>query len=634
MPDSPCQRDCYLALIDEIVQMTLKGKIRSKEQVYRLLRQNIIQGSGEMFERCLGDRFSSLERQLEIQTDEFKLAKANRSLRALKTIQGEWERWQQQNQSTDIITTAVQQIAIADPSQRLTALMRALDPNQKHALGSSQLKQLSQSLEQRAATASDPDTLKELQQLSNGIQQGLDSWKPLETHLVSWMYEQSKGQLGFAGAPSQHGPWSIWAKQTRSSLPRRLFQSLAQNQAITALVVTELPLELPAWIELVTILRYLQQGLVNWFDKLVYDSKVGAKLSIATFLTFAIIWSQLANGLGQTERGDPANNQRLAKACFQIALQILRAFAQRDYFPLYGGIFASFSGDYLRDALNYLDEPLKQAEGTQEKARILTLLGASRRILGDYSGASALHQQALAIAQAAADRPCAIANFNHLSRIQVAQNDYAAAIDYSQRALVLSRQAGDRLGEANALANLGYSQVFQARQSQLTALETGEAETCETAIAYLQQGLQLAERLGDRQSQALCLTSLGVAYTVLDRSTQAIPYLEGGLQAAQFSGDLYLQGLNLAYLAAAHHALQNWEQAIYQGCLGMYLLEQIAAPEWRQPAGLLLVLQGQMGAIAFEKILEQHRSKILSTIGVDGYDHLPKLLEDYRRSLE
>ncbi|HEY9859430.1 MAG TPA: hypothetical protein V6D16_07985, partial [Candidatus Obscuribacterales bacterium] len=196
-----------------------------------------------------------------------------------------------------------------------------------------------------------------------------------------------------------------------------------------------------------------------------------------------------------------------------------------------------------------------------------------------------------------------------------------------QRALILSRQAGDRLGEANALANLGYSEVLQAQQ-----LEQAEPETDQSAIDYLQQGLKLSERLGDRQSQALCLSSLGIAHIVLDQPQMAIAYLEGGIQAAQFSGDLYLQARNLAHLAEAYYRLQNLEKSVYSGCLGMYLLEQIASNEWRQPAGLLMILQGQMGEAGFQAALEQHRRQIASVIGVDGYDHIPQLLEQYRHS--
>ena len=65
----------------------------------------------------------------------------------------------------------------------------------------------------------------------------------------------------------------------------------------------------------------------------------------------------------------------------------------------------------------------------------------------------------------------------------------------------------------------------------------------------------------------------------------------------------------------------------------MYLLEQIASKEWRQPAGLLTILQGQMGTLAFQNLLEQQRPQIIAVIGVDGYDHIPQLLEQYQSSM-
>lgn len=173
--------------------------------------------------------------------------------------------------------------------------------------------------------------------------------------------------------------------------------------------------------------------------------------------------------------------------------------------------------------------------------------------------------------------------------------------------------------------NLGYSEVMQAQQTEQT-----EPETYEMAINYLQQGLALSERLGDLQSKALCFSSLGIAYLVIGQPQAAIKHLEDGLQTAQISGDLYLQGLNLANLAEAYYQLQNPEQAVYTGVLGMYLLNQIASNEWRKTAGLLTILQGQIGAEAFSQLLQQNRSKIISVIGVDGYDYIPQLLDEYR----
>ena len=53
--------------------------------------------------------------------------------------------------------------------------------------------------------------------------------------------------------------------------------------------------------------------------------------------------------------------------------------------------------------------------------------------------------------------------------------------------------------------------------------------------------------------------------------------------------------------------------------------------ELRQSAGLLTILQGQMGIEAFQILLDQYRPGMLQWIGVDGFDHLLALLEEYKQ---
>ncbi|WP_066378814.1 tetratricopeptide repeat protein [Anabaena sp. CA = ATCC 33047] len=612
MSDSLPLRDRYLALIDEIVQLTLQGKISSVEMVYQMLQKGILAGTGEIFEVALSDRASAIQTQVDSEPDEVKKAKANRSLRAIKTIQTQWQRYREQNQAIEAIASASQAITTASADERLATFLRLTDPNLKNPLNLSQLQQLAKSLQQFAQFDAD------IAQISQGINRGLTAWQRLQEHLVSWMYEQNQA-LGFGGVPGETGPWATWAKKVNSDVPQALLRTLAVEQSAIPFAETQRELTLSDWVEISIILQYLQRGLVSWFDQQTYNIQAGSKLSISTFLTFAVIWSQLASGWqSQTVYSNAAS---------QIMLQILRTFAQRAYFPLYGGIFASFSGSYLRDALDYLDEPLSKVARTQEKARILTLLGYSQRALGQYQRSIQFHEQALEIARNAGDRPCEIANLNHLSRTYVQEQNYTEAINQSQRALMLSRQTGDRTGEANALVNLGYSEVMQAQK-----LEQVEPETYQMAINYLEQGLNLSEKLADIQSKALCLSSLGIAYLVIQKPETAIKYLEDGFKTAQISGDLYLQGRNLAYLAEAYYHLQNPEKAVYTGSLGMYLLEQIASREWRQPAGLLIILQGQIGTENFQNLLLQHRPKIIAIIGIDGYDYIPKLLTQYQES--
>jgi tetratricopeptide (TPR) repeat protein len=612
-------RDRYLTWINQLVEKILKGQLPSKEQVYRQLDQELEPETGDIFEQCLQERLTALQTNLDTATDELKQAKATRSLRAIKTLQGEWERHKKEKGTANAIATAAQALLSAEPDQRFVAWVNVLDANQIQALTLEQLKQLAATLSQTVSITGTANPA--LQQLIVGIRTGIASWRTLEPHLVSWMYEQGQN-LGFEGIPGQRGPWQFWSQQVSSPLLRSLFQGLALNQPMAESIGRQ-ENALQDWVDLALTLQLTQRGLVNWFEQQPYDSKWGTQQAIATFLSFAVLWGQLSAGIAQSSSESPSiGSEGLGQGCFQMALQTLRSFTQKAYFPMYGGVFALLSGRHLQDALNYLDAPLRQAEGTQEKARMLTLLGYSQRALGNIEQALTFHQQALEIAQAAADTPCEIANLNHISRTHLAQKRYGEAVGYSQRALILARQRGDRLGEANALTNLGYAQILTAQQIERLIPEASEA-----SIGYLKEGLRLSEQLGDRQSQALCYNSLGIAYGLLEQPAEAIPYLQQGLQAAQRSGDLYLQGLNWSYLAENYYRTGDRLQAIQAGMLGLYGLEQIQAPEQSQPQGLLAVLRGQLGVESFQEAVRQCRPNLLPLIGVDGFDHVLQLLE-------
>jgi tetratricopeptide (TPR) repeat protein len=627
------------ALIDKIVEKGIQGKIRSKEQIYQMLVENITIGTSEIFERCLAARIEATQRQIDQvttsphlfpqQTAEMQKERLIRSAKILEQIQGEYLRWQKEIRSAEEIVRVTQEILATPAIDRFIVLLQAIDPNQTYVLNFEELQQLSQSLKQAAEEVGEGDR-ETVEALAAGINNSLESLQGLDTYLSSWIYDQptNRRQLGYhQESTKSREPWETWRQHVTSPLLQHLFSDLAGDR-LPLESATEPPRSLRAWVELAIVLQRLQRGLVAWFEKQPYSSEGGKACSISTFLTFTVIWFQLSCACDRATKIPVSDRQQLAKACFQMVLQILRTFAQRAYFPLYGGVFALFSKDYLRDALEYLDAPLQKVAGTQEKARILTLLGYSQHLLGKYEAANSFHEQALEISRSAGDRICEIANLNHKSRICISQNNYAEAINYSQRALILSRQVGDQLGETNALANFGYSEVLSAQQKRM------EPEVYETAIEYLKQGLKLSEKLIDYQSQALCSNSLGIAYTVLEEPQTAIQYLEKGTQSARFSGDLYLQGFNFAYLAEAYYAMRNLEKAVGNGCLGMYILERITARDWRKPAGLMTIVKGQIGEAGFQNLLRANRPKMMAIIGFDGCDHIPQLLEQYKQSLD
>ncbi|MGB3401266.1 MAG: tetratricopeptide repeat protein [Microcoleaceae cyanobacterium] len=617
-------QDKYITFIDEIITNVLKGKIASKEIIYRRLVEALEPGTGEIFERCLIEKFNTLENQVKTESDELKQAKSLRQLRAIKLLQQAWEQWQKKYQAQSQCDVAVQQIIAVSSEERLGILLKFLDPNQSYLFKHPQIKQLAHSLQLAAENSTEELVAFELRQYAAGLIEGLSSITELEPHLISWIYDAPNRAVGFGEVVSHSGPWASWAKNVSHPLAKELFNLQAQNQSATAIISAQNTIDIKMWVGLMVLMRDLQMGLVTWFDKQAYSAKVGQDLSGVTFIVFAMIWSELSQGFQMTSMG--SQKEQITHGCFKMTLQSLRAFAGRSNFPLYGGVFASFSGNTFRETIDYLDRPLNEVENIQEKARILTVLGYSQQWMGNYQKALDFHQEALELSRTTQDRACEIANLNHLSRLNWRNQDYNSAINQAQRALILARQTGDKTGEAYSLVSLGFCEVLISRQQRAVT-----AEQLESSINYLQQGLKLSEKLNNLLNKALSLTGLGIAYVTLEQPRQAVQVLEQGLSVVQSVGDINLQALGCAYIAEAYYQLQQNDLAVYLGCLGMYLLEQRGNLQWQQAAALMMILQGKLGEEQFEAILSKYRDKIIAQIGVDGFDYLPDLIERYRQ---
>jgi len=619
-------RDRYNTFLEHVISETLAGRIQSEAQLERLLAEQVEAGTGEMFERVLADALGTLQQTADQETDALKQAKATRKLRALKKLQGAWEKGQKQRQAQDATVSAVRAIQAAEGSDRLTTLNQTLDPNQSNAFNYGHIQNLTKALQQAADTTEDPSEALALRQFATGLKRGLESYQRLEPHIVSWMFDAQRS-VGFEATPIIAGPWKTWATQVNSPVLKDFFEGQLQNQSAALFAAHQTDLDPSGWIELMVVLRGLQNGLVAWLDKQPYSIQGGQHLAGVTFLVFGMVWSELSNGFQQATQHSEELRRAFAQASFQSALQTLRTFARRDNFPLYGGIFASFSGETFRETIAYLDQPLQAVENVQEKARILTVLGYSQRLLGQHERALILHREALELARQAQDQRCEIANLNHFSRLSLFRKNYEEATNHAQYALILARQVGDRQGEANALASLGYSQVMALRQQP----EAVTPEDLELPI----QGLERAQKLADKedvQNLALCAVGLGIAYTLTEQFAAARQVLEQGIGLAARVGDRDLQGMSHAYLAEACYQLQQTELAVCHGSLGMYLLEQRGNALWEKPAALLLILKGQLGPESFAKAMDTCRSNLVPLIGVDGFDHLAVLMTRYQGS--
>ncbi len=117
------------------------------------------------------------------------------------------------------------------------------------------------------------------------------------------------------------------------------------------------------------------------------------------------------------------------------------------------------------------------------------------RTQGPWNQALTLHQTALGVAHKAGDRLGEANALRDLGVVQYLTDDYPAAAVNLEQALVLYRDLGDRLGEANALKDLGFVQRLSGDYP--------------AAAVSLEQALVLYRDLGDRLGEAEVLNNLG-----------------------------------------------------------------------------------------------------------------------------
>jgi tetratricopeptide (TPR) repeat protein/transcriptional regulator with XRE-family HTH domain len=114
---------------------------------------------------------------------------------------------------------------------------------------------------------------------------------------------------------------------------------------------------------------------------------------------------------------------------------------------------------------------------------------------GYWDQALAVHQTGLAAAREAGDRPGQARALAMLSEAHFSTNDRAAAIASTQQALELYRELGDWAGQANALNGLGFVHRL-----------SGDYRP---AAACHQRALELYRDLGDQRGQAESISRLG-----------------------------------------------------------------------------------------------------------------------------
>ena len=156
---------------------------------------------------------------------------------------------------------------------------------------------------------------------------------------------------------------------------------------------------------------------------------------------------------------------------------------------------------------------------------------------GHWDQSAALHQGALAAARQAGDRLGEADALSTLGVLQRENGSYPAAAASLARALALYRDIGDHPGQADALNELGFQRVL-----------TGDYRA---AAASHQQALLLARGTGDRRAEAHAVSNLGLVQQLTGDHPAAAASQQQALALFGDLGDLLDQAHALNRLASS-----------------------------------------------------------------------------------
>ena len=163
-----------------------------------------------------------------------------------------------------------------------------------------------------------------------------------------------------------------------------------------------------------------------------------------------------------------------------------------------------FVRGYLSEGRRWLEAALASSSTQAEpgpslllRAKLLNAAGVLAHDQCDYSRATALHEESLALVRRLGREGGIAASLNNLGLVARSQGEYARAAAYYAESLALRRAAGDDWSAAVALSNLG-----------LVAQDQGDGDG---AVAHFEESLALRRALGDQRGIALVLNNLGGA---------------------------------------------------------------------------------------------------------------------------
>jgi tetratricopeptide (TPR) repeat protein len=267
------------------------------------------------------------------------------------------------------------------------------------------------------------------------------------------------------------------------------------------------------------------------------------------------LWGQYYQAIADYAQAQAAVEQGLQVARSQAeTLAEMRCLSQL-------GLIAGSQGDYelaksrYRQALALLQDHTDYSDGeAQVLTHALNGLGSTLREQGEFSQVQTIYQQALALSRQIGNRSGEAEALNSLGVVAFYQRDFTVALSSFRQALEIRQAIGDRTGEGKSVYSLA-----------MTVSEMGDYGQ---AMDYLSMALNIAQETRNRRDEIHVLNVLGILYQELGDLTSARTYLEQGLAIAEeindVSGQAYLLA-NLGLVASEARELSEAEQVLTRG---------------------------------------------------------------------
>ena len=135
----------------------------------------------------------------------------------------------------------------------------------------------------------------------------------------------------------------------------------------------------------------------------------------------------------------------------------------------------------------------------------------------------------------------------YLAEMYFYQSNYAEAKELFDRALLISKENGCRIRQADCYANLGFVH--------------GSVSEHDKAREHFEKSLAINTEIGDRKGEANCYLNLGVAYISVGEYDKAREYLEESLIIKKEMGDRYGEASCYLDLGAVYKSVGEYNKA-------------------------------------------------------------------------